>query len=205
MNKTTVVFLIRHGEIANPKKIYYGSNIDLELSDLGRNHIKHIAVKLKKRGEIPQAIYTSPLKRAYETAHIIAKELGIKKLIVEKNLKDVDIPALAGEKLSLRKILHSQGLDEYSEKFVAMGNESKRHLVTRIRNAFFKIIRKNSGDIIAIVSHGDPIAFLLYTLMRPNGTMPQAWELEGKSYPKKGSVVRLLLSSDGNLLKKDVL
>ncbi len=202
----TIVFLIRHGEIENPKKVLYGSNIDFPLNDTGRGQINQVAEKIKKIGEIPHIIYTSPLIRAEQSSQIIAGKFGLEDSIrIEDNLKDVNIPALAGKPFTIRKELHAQGLDEYSEKFVSMGNESRKQVVDRMKKVFRKIVSGNKGKIIVIISHGDPIQFLLYSLEHPTVEIPSMDTIANQNYPPKGSVVRLVIDENGSLTKKTIL
>jgi len=71
------VFLLRHGEVSNPKSVLYGRLPGFYLSKKGKIHIKKTALKLK--GDKVQKIYSSPLERAVETAKILISELSLKK------------------------------------------------------------------------------------------------------------------------------
>ena len=65
---------VRHGETDNNKnRIIQGGNLNSPLNDTGRKQAADQAKKLKK--ESFDVIVASPLKRAMETATIIAEEL----------------------------------------------------------------------------------------------------------------------------------
>lgn len=66
------LFIVRHGESkANAKGIHQGQKIDTSLSKKGLEQAKKIAERLKD--ENFEIIYSSDLKRAYETAKEISK------------------------------------------------------------------------------------------------------------------------------------
>lgn len=198
----TTVFLIRHGEIDNPKNIMYGRNIDLELSESGKKQIHSLARRFKEHKIKIEKIYTSPLKRALESARILTSELGLKNPIVEQKLTDINIPFLAGKSMEERKKIHSSGMDEYSDIYVKLGNESRNHVINRVKNAFEKIFSENKGRVIAIVSHGDPLQFLLYALFHPGEKIPSMNVLAKQNYPPKGSAVQLVIDDRMKILNR---
>lgn len=70
MSETTLVHLVRHGEVDNPKGILYGRLPDYHLSELGRQMADVVAKSLADR-DITYVV-SSPLERAQETARPIA-------------------------------------------------------------------------------------------------------------------------------------
>ena len=82
------IYIVRHGQDEDNANGLLNGHRDKELTALGRQQAKVIAGKLK--GDGIDVIYTSPLKRAYETAEIIAKELQIDQVIRDENLKERD-------------------------------------------------------------------------------------------------------------------
>lgn len=198
-----IIFLVRHGEIDNPQKVMYGGNIELEMNNEGREQIKRVAQKIKKAGYKIYKIYASPMNRTLETASILLKEFGLKNSIVkEKKLKDVNIPALAGKPITIRKELFKSGTDEYNENYVKSGNESKKEVANRMMDIFRKAVNENPDKAVAIVSHGDPIRLLIFTLQNPDKPIPLMGELVKYDYPKKGQTIKISLSAKGKFLKK---
>jgi broad specificity phosphatase PhoE len=65
-NTRTVVHLLRHGEVHNPKGILYGRLPDFHLSDVGQKMAERVADTLSEH-DITHLI-SSPLERAQETA-----------------------------------------------------------------------------------------------------------------------------------------
>ena len=89
------LILTRHGEtVENKKKIMQG-HLPGRLSRLGKEQAKKLALRLKN--EKIDAIYSSDLKRASDTAREIAKfHQGIP-FILEQKLREVDLGAYTGK------------------------------------------------------------------------------------------------------------
>ncbi|RJQ36269.1 histidine phosphatase family protein [Candidatus Microgenomates bacterium] len=197
----TVVFIMRHGEIDNPKQVMYGGNIDLLLNEKGKKQIRSISEKIKKSGYKINKIYSSPLTRTLMSSKIIADVFNIREIIKEKDLIDVDIPAMAGKPISLRNELHKSKRDEYEEEFVRRGNESSDSVINRMRSAFYKIAKENKGKTVGMVSHGDPIKFLIYVLQHPGEIVPPMYVLTKDNYPQKGQAVKVVLDENDKVLE----
>src|SRR5947209_5196449 len=69
----TVIYVVRHAEVHNPKDIVYGRLPRFGLSTHGRLQAEAVARFLAQRPV--DAIYTSPLLRARQTAESISAEL----------------------------------------------------------------------------------------------------------------------------------
>lgn len=72
---TTVVHLMRHGEVHNPEGVLYGRRPGYHLSELGRQMADRVAEHLA--GRDVTHVVASPLERAQETATPIAKAHGL--------------------------------------------------------------------------------------------------------------------------------
>ena len=70
----TVVHLVRHGEVHNPKKLLYGRLPDFHLSSRGRSMAARTATSFK--GKDVTYLAASPLERVQETAAPIAEGVG---------------------------------------------------------------------------------------------------------------------------------
>lgn len=81
------VLLVRHGETDDNAAARFQGRLDTQLNDRGREQSRALAQRL--RGESLRALYTSPLRRARETAQIIGDELGLE-AIVDERLSEVD-------------------------------------------------------------------------------------------------------------------
>src|SRR5215469_6517319 len=72
---TTVVHLVRHGEVANPDGVLYGRLPGYRLSEDGQMMAKAAADFLA--GRDVTVLRSSPLERAVQTAEPIAEQLGL--------------------------------------------------------------------------------------------------------------------------------
>src|SRR6266567_614458 len=78
----TIVHLVRHGEVANPRGILYGRIPGYHLSEDGRLMAKAAADYLS--GRDVTVLLTSPLERARETAEPIAAEFGLTPVVDDR-------------------------------------------------------------------------------------------------------------------------
>src|ERR1700743_2752118 len=79
---TTVVHLLRHGEVENPKGVIYGRIPGFGLSEDGRMMAKAAADYLAERDVV--AIFTSPLERARETAEPLSERFRLDPIVDDR-------------------------------------------------------------------------------------------------------------------------
>lgn len=82
---TTIVHLVRHGEVFNPERILYGRIPDFHLSARGESMAAVTAKSFS--GHDVAVLMSSPLERAQETAAPIAEVVGKPVLIDERLLE----------------------------------------------------------------------------------------------------------------------
>ena len=151
------VYLIRHGEsIGNAKDIHQGQKNDFPLSELGKQQ----ANLLKKRFENLRinAIYSSDLKRARETAEIICNSKNIN-IILDKRLRERDFGVIGNKKDILKE--WNDFLKQQIERGINLreaipeGGESDKNHFDRV-SSFFEDIKKNHDDkeTVLVVAHG---------------------------------------------------
>ena len=75
MSDTTIVHLLRHGEVENPAGIIYGRLPGYHLSANGRSMASAAADYFAERAVV--RLFSSPLERAQETARPVAERLGL--------------------------------------------------------------------------------------------------------------------------------
>jgi broad specificity phosphatase PhoE len=75
MTDTTVVHLVRHGEVDNPTGVLYGRLPDFHLSEVGRKMADRVAEWLA--GHDVTHLVSSPLERAQETMQPIAARFDL--------------------------------------------------------------------------------------------------------------------------------
>lgn len=88
------LFLIRHGEtVWNAQKRLQG-RMDIELNEKGRIAARELSKNLKDVKF--DRIYSSPLKRAFETARILSENHNLS-VIVDDRLKEISFGVMDGE------------------------------------------------------------------------------------------------------------
>lgn len=94
-----MIFFVRHGQSeANLKDLFAGQRDDSLLTEKGKEQAKVTAKHIKGKLLVFDRIVSSPLKRALETADIIASELGIDLdlIQVDSRITEYDMGTLSG-------------------------------------------------------------------------------------------------------------
>jgi len=131
-----------------------GSPVDPALSTEGRNQARQLAESL--RGEPIEALYTSPMRRARETAEALAEALALEihvdaDLVELDHLSDVYVPL---EELKARDYPRWQVLVQQGGLYADVDLPAFRRQVTR---AIERIIAAHAGGRVAVACHGGVI------------------------------------------------
>jgi broad specificity phosphatase PhoE len=141
------LFVVRHGDTeANEKGIDAGP-LDYPLTKKGVKGASFIAKTLS--GIKIDAVYSSPVFRAVQTAKILARPHGLKVRSLEELTEAKLKPQFVGKKGRLH-ILTTPGAF----------SETNEELQERIKKAIGIISKKSKGNVI-VVSHGDVITAML--------------------------------------------
>ncbi|MDG6985137.1 MAG: adenylyl-sulfate kinase [Nitrososphaerota archaeon] len=144
------LFLVRHGLSKwNVEGRLRGRN-DIGLSQKGKDQARGVSRFLES--EDFECIYSSPLKRALETAETISKPHKLKVRVMD-DLTGADVGSWEGMKLNV--VLGRYG-NPYDRQRYDNG-ESFSHLMSRMHASIESIRRQCKGNAL-LVSHGDPIA-----------------------------------------------
>ena len=164
---TKLIYFVRHGETElNLHEVRQGP--EGSLSEKGRAQALTTAQRFPKHKGCPQAIISSPYKRAVETADIIGKELKMKveysDLLVERR-NPTEIIGHEGSEIEVKRIVdrldksfHDDNL-RYSdeENFVDLKERAKKLL---------KYIKRRPEERIIMVTHSSflkiVVAFMIY-------------------------------------------
>jgi broad specificity phosphatase PhoE len=152
----TTIYLARHGESDwNAANRFQGLS-DRPLTELGRRQAESLADELVATAS-PSAIYSSPLRRAFETAAIVGTRTGLEPRPVD-DLREVDVGGWAG--LS-RSDVESR-FPEAFRRWLDGGEgwedgESYADMSARVLAALTGVAESHPGDEVLVVSHGGPI------------------------------------------------
>jgi len=152
----TTVLLVRHGQTPSTGKILPGRAPGLHLADTGVAQARKAAERI---GELKQvdALYTSPLERARETAAPIAAITG-QRARVERGLLECEFGEWTGAELSkLMKKPEWQTVQRSPSSFRFPGGESFSEMQHRIVSTLDRLRAAHPGGTIVCVSHADPI------------------------------------------------
>lgn len=160
------LYLIRHGEnLANLTLEFSHRKVDYSLTPKGILQAQQTADYLSNRPI--QEIYSSPLKRAYETAEIIARPLHLPVQVVEA-FREVNVGDLEGQKPTAALWgQHNAIIDSWnngSPEACFPGGEDYPTLLGRIQSGLVEILTGKDNRHIAIVAHGGLFAFTLRDL-----------------------------------------
>jgi broad specificity phosphatase PhoE len=150
------LYLVRHGENrANITKEFSHKKVDYPLTEKGVLQARQTAEYFKDRDV--DEVYSSPLKRAIQTAEIIAATKGLPVTIVE-SLREVnsgDLENVPPTEETWRTYLETvQGWNEGKPEVALPGGENYFILANRIQTAFDKIVGDKDGRQIVVSGHG---------------------------------------------------
>ena len=72
-----LLLLIRHAQAAQQDDVRYPDDGLRPLVPKGRKTQRRMCRLLRKQGGVPERVYSSPWKRAWQTARIVVEETGI--------------------------------------------------------------------------------------------------------------------------------
>lgn len=153
----TTIYLLRHGESEANLGDRFAGHTDANLTEKGLKQAK-LAGEYLNQYDI-DAIYASPLKRAYNTAKPIS-DLKNLPIITDEGL--MEIYGGGWENLSFSEI-KERFPNEYGLWMSDIGNarcndgESLKELYDRVVKTITKIATENSGKTICIATHATPI------------------------------------------------
>jgi len=152
----TTIALVRHGQTATTGTVLPGRAKGLHLADAGVEQAGRAAERL---AELPHvdAVYSSPLERARETAAPIATALGTKTKI-ERGLLECDFGEWTGQELKqLVKTPEWPVIQRAPSTFRFPGGESFAEMQHRIVTTLDRLRAAHPGGMVVAVSHADPI------------------------------------------------
>lgn len=148
------IYIVRHGQDTDNAAFILNGHRDTNLTDLGRQQAKEVASKLLDK-QI-DVIYSSPLKRAYETALIIAEQIKVP-VTTDQRLIERSFGILTGRPVSeipffATKTLQGDKVLYFTE---ADGSEDFPSTLHRAKEVLSDITSQHPDKNILIVTHGD--------------------------------------------------
>jgi broad specificity phosphatase PhoE len=159
---TTTFYLIRHGETDWNLHGRWQGHTDIPLNDDGRSQAHRLAARLRADRARFDAIYSSDLQRAWETAGVIGAALDLAPQPLPA-LREIDVGSWSG--LTGAEVRAQDG-DIYAryksgEDVARGGGERFLDLYTRVVAAVEQLVDQQPGRTLALVTHGGPVRALL--------------------------------------------
>lgn len=169
------LILIRHGQTQWNREGRWQGQSDPPLNTLGRRQARRAALEL--RGARPDHLYSSDLRRALETAHIIGADLGLA-VIPDARLREINLGRWQG---MLSPDIEAQYPDDFQGWHTSPltmrppDGEDLHTLAARVLEAVSEIALRHPGQRVGIVAHELPIAVVLAHVRGLD--LAQLWDL----------------------------
>lgn len=152
----TTILLVRHGQTPTTGQVLPGRAPGLHLADEGRQQAEFAATRIAELKRV-DAVYTSPLERAKETAAPIGAAVG-HKVKVNRGLIECDFGEWTGKKLKdLMKKPEWQTVQRAPSTFRFPNGESFTEMQLRMVTTLDQIREEHPGGTVVCVSHADCI------------------------------------------------
>lgn len=170
-----LVYFGHHGDTKYDVEDLAQGLMDAGLNEKGKRQALNLGVMLKGKGI--DTVYSSPLKRATETAKIVADHIGAK-VVVRPHLRPLDIGSLAGKKESTVK----NYLEFFSKRpsLSLPDGEKFGDWHSQIQGEWIHLLG-NSAPVVAVVSHSRDASLLRHWQQGGFGSDPKAISWDGNT------------------------
>ena len=154
--KPTTILMVRHGQTPTTGKLLPGRAPGLHLADAGVQQAERAAERIAELAAV-DAVYTSPMERARETAAPIGKAVGLRPKVV-RGLIECDFGDWTGAELSkLMKLPEWRTVQKAPSTFRFPDGESFTEMQVRMVTTLDKLRVAHPGGVVVCVSHADTI------------------------------------------------
>jgi broad specificity phosphatase PhoE len=155
VSSRTVVHMVRHGEVNNPKKILYGRLPGFRLSELGLQMAKAVAAALD--GHDVTHVVASPLERAQQSAEPVAAQFGLPVEIDERLIESTN--RFEGKRLAAGDgaLRDPRNWWTLRNPFLPSWGEPYAEVAARMYAALLSAREAGEGHEVVCVSHQLPI------------------------------------------------
>jgi len=177
------LLLIRHGQsTGNAARRIQGWN-DEPLTEVGRAQALALTRRLQSEQQI-DAIYSSPLLRACQTAEIIADILDLA-VALDERLKEHHIGVITGLRFEEVESQYPEIVERWQRDVWHVpipGMEDTDVFQRRVVSAMDEIVARHKGDdTIAVIAHGGTLGAYLASLLALDLRKRQPWVFDNAS------------------------
>jgi 2,3-bisphosphoglycerate-dependent phosphoglycerate mutase len=151
--------MARHGQTDWNRERRWQGHLDPPLNALGREQARILAETL---ADVPiAAVYSSDLRRALDTAEIVARRLNLP-VHVDVSLRELDVGAWSGQTLAELRALYPEPVARWERTGERgwEGGESHEDMAARVLEAIRTIAAARQDEEVLVVSHGGPMRAL---------------------------------------------
>jgi len=163
--KTTRIYMVRHGATQLSAEDRFAGAVDVHLSDEGKFQATRLAERLAD--DSITAVYCSPMARTIQTATILASPHDVP-VIHRDGLREIH----HGHWESMRRAdVESQFPDEYAAweedpfTFAPLGGEAGVNVIARALPVIREIVLEHRGQNVLVVSHKATLRLLISSLL----------------------------------------
>ncbi|MDQ6719442.1 MAG: histidine phosphatase family protein [Candidatus Dormibacteraeota bacterium] len=154
---STRIFLIRHADVENPRRLLYGHLDGFQLSALGRTQAAALGERLRS-ADLKRIVH-SPLARAIETAELINSRLASPAILeADPELREAEfsryLQGLPYWQIPVRRPLW---FVHKAKRGLLPGDEAIEQLGGRVLSVVKRLAVEYPGETMAVVSHADPL------------------------------------------------
>lgn len=154
----TTILIARHGESDWNREHRWQGQADRPLTTRGREQAQALAARLAHL-EL-DAIYSSDLRRAFDTASAVAQRQSPDVQVLE-DLREVDVGVWSGLTREEAEERFPDGFRRWRAGFPGWDDgETYEEMADRVLTAVERIARQHEGGRVLVVTHGGPIRAL---------------------------------------------
>jgi broad specificity phosphatase PhoE len=154
------LILIRHGQTTcNLEDVWHGWD-DCELTEEGRRQAAAVAARLA--GEHIAAVYTSDLRRAWQTARVVSERHGLEP-VVDAGLRERHSGEFEGMRVEDVTAAHPTVWEERNADYWGWrppGGETFTEVWRRVSGVLDRLKQTHDGQTVVMVTHMCPVRLL---------------------------------------------
>ena len=153
----TRLLLARHGETDWNRVGRWQGQADPPLNERGRRQAAELAGRLA--GDGIDAVYSSDLARASQTARVVADRLGLD-VVQDPGLREIDVGSWSGLTRAEVEQRFPVGYARWLGGEIGHDGETREQLASRVIDAARTIAGRHEGETVLLVTHGGVIRAL---------------------------------------------